>query len=287
MNTHFDLRVMDIYGYFHGSGRATAVHWSWRTGRRLGTSEPWSFPGIGETAGCELASGRHMQPFAAALTMLLSFATLAAGQERAPRLVLEREFVLRQGVCRSLAWSYDGNHIASGGEARDVQVIDAMTGEVVRELLDHGRQVPNLAFTPDDARLLIGAPDQPAFAVDCTTGRVVGDMVHAPRLVLPGWVQEAAAGAPAAARRSTIATVQSWRCCRSHRRPVVAGSRSRRRRGRSGAAASSFSGRSMRCAPARRAWSVSGACRGIRLATRSSRRRECRRPMARGPAHSL
>jgi hypothetical protein len=152
-----------------------------------------------------------MHPFAATLTMLLSFATLAAGQERAPRLVLEREFVLRGGACRCLAWSHDGNHIASGGEARDVQVIDAMTGEVVRELLDHGREVPNLVFAPDDARLLIGAPDQPAFALDCTTGRVVGDMGHAPRLVLPGWVQEAAAGAPAAVAPDG----ERWVCARN------------------------------------------------------------------------
>jgi RNA polymerase sigma factor (sigma-70 family) len=60
------------------------------------------------------------------------------------------------GQC--LAYSPDGRYLAVGGE-RKVHVLDATTGEVIREFTGHHRDVTSLAFAPDGKSLASGSAD--------------------------------------------------------------------------------------------------------------------------------
>ena len=94
-----------------------------------------------------------MRSFAAAVGIGMSFATLAA--QELPKLVIERELVLRGGASRSLAWSNDAKWIASGGECGDVLLLDQQTGAVRYELTASGGRDALPCFAPDDRQLAV------------------------------------------------------------------------------------------------------------------------------------
>jgi WD40 repeat protein len=72
-----------------------------------------------------------------------------------------------------IAWSPDGQYLASGGRADDVLVWDARTGQLIRTLAGHTDEVGSLAWSPDSRTLVTGSDDKTIRLWDISTGRQV------------------------------------------------------------------------------------------------------------------
>lgn len=68
----------------------------------------------------------------------------------------ERQRLDRSGRAAALAVSPDGRWIATGGDAKQVQLWHAETGELASTLVDHQSEVTAVTFTPDGQRVISG-----------------------------------------------------------------------------------------------------------------------------------
>ncbi len=90
----------------------------------------------------------------------------SSGQERA-------NWVAGQDQLRALAFSPDGQRLASGGEDDVVRIWDAATGQPLSECRGHTSKVLSVAFRPDGSRLVTTAHDGTVRQWDPRTGREV------------------------------------------------------------------------------------------------------------------
>src|SRR5262249_38407558 len=70
----------------------------------------------------------------------------------------------------ALAFSPDGQTLASCGYDRLVKLWDVVTGKLVRDLKDHSDAVYSVAFSPDGKLLASGAADRAVKVWDVATG---------------------------------------------------------------------------------------------------------------------
>src|SRR5262249_43264866 len=78
-----------------------------------------------------------------------------------------------RGTLSVIAFSADGKWLASASYDRTVQLSDATTGAILRNLPHPGNQVECLAISPDGRRLASGGEDKNVRVWDPTTGREV------------------------------------------------------------------------------------------------------------------
>jgi WD40 repeat protein len=79
-----------------------------------------------------------------------------------------------RGGVESVAISFDGHRIASGGLDNTVRVWDAETGRELNILRGHTDRIMAVAFSPDGQWLVSGSKDATARIWEVTTGRLVG-----------------------------------------------------------------------------------------------------------------
>jgi len=77
------------------------------------------------------------------------------------------------GGAWSLAFSPDGEHVASGGNDFTVKIWDATTGQLIHSLTGHNHYVTDVAFSPDGKRLASTSTDGTVRIWDVTTGRAI------------------------------------------------------------------------------------------------------------------
>jgi WD40 repeat protein len=109
-------------------------------------------------------------------------AAMRAGAGAGPAEPARRPFrlVAQTGAVLSLAFSRDGNRLASGAEDHSVVLFDMATHEVVFTALVHEAPVPWLLFTADDRRLLSAARDGTIRFLDAGSGRPLPALARAP-----------------------------------------------------------------------------------------------------------
>jgi WD40 repeat protein len=73
----------------------------------------------------------------------------------------------------SVAFSPDGQRLATAGRDRTVKVWDAATGQEARTLQGHTGAVTSVAFSPDGKRLASAGQDQTVKVWDAATGQEV------------------------------------------------------------------------------------------------------------------
>jgi len=83
---------------------------------------------------------------------------------------LIRKLERQNGAVAALAWSPDGNRIAVGGAAPEVNVYDADTGARVAACRGHSAGIYTVAFSPDSTRLATGGFDGSVRLYDAATG---------------------------------------------------------------------------------------------------------------------
>lgn len=106
------------------------------------------------------------------VSLVAVLAAQPAAQAGPPTLAVEREVVLRGGTSSSLAWSRDGKWIACGGQAGEVLVVDAHSGQVHHELLASDHWIGALRFAPDRSALFVGGRTLTRW--DLNTGKETG-----------------------------------------------------------------------------------------------------------------
>ena len=80
---------------------------------------------------------------------------------------------------RSVAFSPDGRHIASGSDDKIVRVWDAQTGHSVMYPLEgHDHFVRSVAFSPDGRHIISGSDDKTVRVWDVQTGQSVIDLIY-------------------------------------------------------------------------------------------------------------
>jgi WD40 repeat protein len=87
------------------------------------------------------------------------------------------------GMVLAVAFSPDGQRIASGSTDNTIKVWDATTGEVEKMLVGHSRTVKAVAFSPDGRRIVSGSKDRTIKVWDVTTGEVEKTLVGHSRAV--------------------------------------------------------------------------------------------------------
>ncbi|KAG8931679.1 hypothetical protein FRC02_002386 [Tulasnella sp. 418] len=74
---------------------------------------------------------------------------------------------------RSVAFSSDGNLVASGSNDKTVGIWNAKTGALIRTLKGHKHTVNSVAFSPDGTRLASGSRDKTISIWDAKTGALI------------------------------------------------------------------------------------------------------------------
>jgi WD40 repeat protein len=77
------------------------------------------------------------------------------------------------GAVTALAYSPDGKTIASGGQDKKVNLIDAASGKIVRAFAGHKAGLTTLAFAANGKTLTSIAADQTTIVWNLATGQVV------------------------------------------------------------------------------------------------------------------
>ena len=80
------------------------------------------------------------------------------------------------GVVKSIAFSPDGNRIVTGSDDRSVLVWDAKTGEQLRQLQGHTREVASVAISPDGNRIVSGSYDEMVRVWDAKRGEQLSEL---------------------------------------------------------------------------------------------------------------
>jgi WD40 repeat protein len=93
---------------------------------------------------------------------------------------LVRKLERQNGVIAALAWSPDGNRIAVGGSAPEVNVYDAGTGARVSACKGHSAGIYSVAFSPDGATLATGGFDGSVRLYNAATGALQKAFVPVP-----------------------------------------------------------------------------------------------------------
>src|SRR5262249_42693192 len=82
---------------------------------------------------------------------------------------------------RSVAWSADGKHAATGGMDKTVRVWDAQTGQEKQKLAGSDLPYGSVFFLPDNKTLIAsGCTDPEAHFWDITTGKKIKSMPRVP-----------------------------------------------------------------------------------------------------------
>ncbi|MEM8911631.1 MAG: WD40 repeat domain-containing serine/threonine-protein kinase [Planctomycetota bacterium] len=79
---------------------------------------------------------------------------------------------------RSIVWSPDGSQLVRVGRRGTVIFLDALTGEVLRELVGHQWQLRDVAWSPDGARLATGGQDREVRIWDVASGETTLSLAH-------------------------------------------------------------------------------------------------------------
>ena len=77
-----------------------------------------------------------------------------------------------EGAVKSVAFSPNGERVASGSENNTVRIWDAATGKLQRELQGHGDSVTSVAFSPNGERVASGSDDRTVRIWDAATGQL-------------------------------------------------------------------------------------------------------------------
>ena len=75
------------------------------------------------------------------------------------------------GPVRSVAFSPDGQRLASGSDDQTVKIWDTATGKELFALKGHAGAVNSVAFSPDGQRLASGSSDKTVKIWDSATGK--------------------------------------------------------------------------------------------------------------------
>ncbi len=75
------------------------------------------------------------------------------------------------GAVWSVAFSPDGQRLASGSNDKTVKIWDSATGKELFTLKGHAGRVMSVAFSPDGQRLASGSNDQTVKIWDSATGK--------------------------------------------------------------------------------------------------------------------
>jgi eukaryotic-like serine/threonine-protein kinase len=85
--------------------------------------------------------------------------------------ILWRVAGMRTGIIRDLAFSLDGQTLATADNTSTITIWDSRTGRVQRQLRGHNRLVSYLAFSPDGKKLASASWDSTVVVWDLATGR--------------------------------------------------------------------------------------------------------------------
>ncbi len=77
-----------------------------------------------------------------------------------------------------MAFSSDGQRIASCARDQIVRIWDADTGEQIRELTGHKHNVFGVAFSPDDRYIVSGSWDGTIKVWEAESGRLINSIEH-------------------------------------------------------------------------------------------------------------
>ena len=117
-------------------------------------------------------SGKFHSNVCVSAVVLLVASTFLSTQAGAEQTV--REPIRAYGIGRiyAAAYSPDGLHIATCGQA-GAFLLDVETGNAIRSFLGHTDDVVAIAFSPDGSRLLTGSEDKRAKLWNVDTGVLV------------------------------------------------------------------------------------------------------------------
>ena len=84
--------------------------------------------------------------------------------------------VVEPGEVHAVAFSPDGTQLATGDSSYRVQLWNAVTGDFVRTVRQHGNRVTSVAFSPDGKSIASGSIGEPILGLsDVSTGNVIRD----------------------------------------------------------------------------------------------------------------
>ena len=92
-------------------------------------------------------------------------------QELPAGLALQRTLAGHAGVINRIAWSPDGEMLASASEDRTIHLWDSETGQVRHQLSGHADWVYSVAWSPDSKRLASGGADSRVLIWSAETGQ--------------------------------------------------------------------------------------------------------------------
>ena len=109
---------------------------------------------------------------------------LSSAAQRLPAHLHAHLALGHDGPVASVAWSADGQRLASGGLDNTVKVWDTQSGACVLSLEGHGNRVASVAWSADGQRLASGSGDRTIKLWDALSGKEIATLVGTPR----GWL---------------------------------------------------------------------------------------------------